>query len=143
MQDRPEAGELLDAIGEFLLKELIPYLNKEKQDALSFKALVSWNMLSVLNREGSLAPAQLVSELTELSGVLKDDELAGRLKVAATENKSDAERREVLTSGLEALVGQIRRDPKSARPGTPEWQFAREYLKNQLAIVNPRFQTGD
>ena len=48
MQYRPEAADLCDAIAEFLLKEVLPAV---QSDELSYKALVSRNMLGVVSME--------------------------------------------------------------------------------------------
>jgi len=49
MQDRPDAPALLEAIGDFLMKEVLPAV--KDSDSLSYKTLVSWNMLGVIARE--------------------------------------------------------------------------------------------
>lgn len=49
MQYRPDSKELLQAIQDFLMKDLLPKL--EGDDLLSYKTLVSWNMLGVIARE--------------------------------------------------------------------------------------------
>ncbi len=49
MQYRPETKDLLSAIQDFLIKDLLPKI--ESDELLSYKALVSWNMLGVVSRE--------------------------------------------------------------------------------------------
>lgn len=49
MQYRPETKELISSIQDFLMKDLLPKL--EGDDLLSYKTLVSWNMLGVIARE--------------------------------------------------------------------------------------------
>ena len=41
MQDRPEAPDLLDAIADLMIKELLPLVQKHGDDALAYKTLVS------------------------------------------------------------------------------------------------------
>lgn len=43
MQDKPTSADLLEAIQDFLMKEVLPQF-KDKE-LLSYKTLVSWNML--------------------------------------------------------------------------------------------------
>ncbi len=49
MQYRPDAKDLILAVQDFLMKEILP-LVEDKED-ISYKTLVSWNMLGVLVRE--------------------------------------------------------------------------------------------
>jgi len=49
MQYKPGVPELLQSIQETLVKEILPEL--EGKEALSYKLLVSWNMLGVILRE--------------------------------------------------------------------------------------------
>ena len=49
MQDRPDANTLLEAIQDLIIKEILPAI--KDNDGLSYKTLVSWNMLGVIGRE--------------------------------------------------------------------------------------------
>jgi hypothetical protein len=55
MQYRPQNNDLIDAIQEFLLKEVLPFM--KDNDALVYKTLVSWNMLGVVSRALHGGPA--------------------------------------------------------------------------------------
>lgn len=48
-QDKPTAEELISAIQDFLMKDVLPAIKKD--DLLSYKTLVSWNMLGIISRE--------------------------------------------------------------------------------------------
>ena len=47
MQDRPDSTILLEAIQDFLMKDIMPFV--KESDILCYKTLVSWNMLGVIN----------------------------------------------------------------------------------------------
>ncbi len=49
MQDKPSAEELLEAVQEFLMKDILPIV--KDQDFIAYKTLVSWNMLGIIVRE--------------------------------------------------------------------------------------------
>lgn len=49
MQYRPDAKELILALQDFLMKEILPVV--EQKEDLAYKTLVGWNMLGVLARE--------------------------------------------------------------------------------------------
>lgn len=68
MQDKPSATELLEAIQDFLMKEVLPEF-KDK-DLLAYKTLVSWNMLGVISREIRSGEESLDKELSRLSSLL-------------------------------------------------------------------------
>lgn len=71
MQDRPEASALLDAIADFLLKEVLPAVRES--DALAYKTLVSWNMLGVVSRELKDAEPLLNAEIERLGRYLQKE----------------------------------------------------------------------
>ena len=67
MADRPDAGELADAVRGFLEAEVLPAL----QDArLKFRALVAVNALGILGRDLKLGAALEREEALLLSGLL-------------------------------------------------------------------------
>ncbi len=129
MQYRPEHTDLIDAIQEFLIKEVLPFV--KEQDALAYKTLVSWNMLGVVSRElrngrplleeGAVSLATLVGETVDVHA-LGDRELWQRAQALA---KSAAQ--------------SIRR--KKCMPDSSEWPVIKELLKHNLQISNPRYST--
>ncbi|RTI21442.1 DUF6285 domain-containing protein, partial [Thermus scotoductus] len=54
MRDRPTAAELLQAVGEFLERELLPALEDPR---LRFQTLVALNALGIARRELALGEA--------------------------------------------------------------------------------------
>lgn len=68
MQDKPTSADLLEAIQDFLMKEILPQF-KDKE-FLSYKTLVSWNMLGVVSREIRSGEELLDKELSRLVGIL-------------------------------------------------------------------------
>ena len=49
MQYKPENQDLLEAIAEFLRKDILTLV--KDNDELAYKTLVSWNMLNVVIRD--------------------------------------------------------------------------------------------
>ena len=65
MSDRPTAGELLEAVWEFLSAEVLPTLDDHR---LKFRTLVAMNALGIVRRELDADEAGLSEEeLRELS----------------------------------------------------------------------------
>ncbi|MCB1165024.1 MAG: hypothetical protein KDK37_12375 [Leptospiraceae bacterium] len=130
MQDRPDATDLLEAVADFLKKEVLAAVKDDSM--LAYKTLVSWNMLGVVGRELRLGQKNLSADGQELSALLKKPELVG-----TGDYLSDVEHsREMRTE----LAGQIRnRSFNGSGPGSPVWVYARESLKRRLEIANPRF----
>mgnify|MGYP000995769991 FL=1 len=64
MQYRPDAPSLLEAIADFLMKDVLPAV--KEHDALAYKTLVSWNMLGVVSRELKSAEPLLNDEIARL-----------------------------------------------------------------------------
>lgn len=143
MQYRPETKELISAIQDFLMKDLLPKL--EGDDLLSYKALVSWNMLGVIARE---------TESSELESDW-DCILNLNLKISKREdeynrnqflNLSRKEKYNLLFDWNKALSKEIRNQTEKntgldLKPGGKVWNFAKNQLKETLSVSNPRFQT--
>jgi hypothetical protein len=127
MQYRPEHTDLLEAIQEFLIKEVLPFV--KEQDALAYKTLVSWNMLGVVARElknGRPLLEEDVKILAQIGGEQADVKNLGDtdlLKQAHTLARSAAQK--------------IR--AQKSLPGSAEWHQVKELLKHNLQIVNPRY----
>ena len=129
MQDRPDASALLDAIADFLLKELLPAVRQS--DTLSYKALVSWNMLGVVSREIKEGEGLLNAELKRLSDFLKKPP---GIPATAREKMS-------LAGVLNAeLAEQIRRE-RIGPENKVVLSLIKQGLLEKLQIANPRFGT--
>jgi len=127
MQYRPEHTDLLEAIQEFLIKEVLPFVKEE--DMLAYKTLVSWNMLGVVGRE-----------LKGGRPLLEED---ARLLASLTGQNADFKGmgdRELLkqTHELARAAAQKIRTHKS-QPGSAEWKAVKEMLKHNLQVSNPRY----
>ncbi|HNI89886.1 MAG TPA: hypothetical protein PKX55_17165, partial [Leptospiraceae bacterium] len=70
MQDRPDANALLEAIQDLLIKEVMPAI--KDNDGLSYKTLVSWNMLGVIGRELKYGEIYLDNEISRISNFLRE-----------------------------------------------------------------------
>jgi hypothetical protein len=92
MADRPDAGELLEAVLEFLATEVLPNATDQRQ---KFRTLVAMNALGIARRElESEEETMSADELRELAariraGTVPDDVLpllkepvAARLRIA-------------------------------------------------------------
>lgn len=107
-QDRPAAGDLLDAVREFL-EELLSTLEGDAR----FKTRVSIHLLGVLAREGQHEAAHTTAELARLrellgrpDGELADlnAELARRIRAGAF----DAEGEAVFSHVLRTVANKLR-----------------------------------
>lgn len=127
MQYRPEHIDLIDAIQEFLIKEVLPFV--KDQDALAYKTLVSWNMLGVVSRELRHGRALLEEDLvllTKLSGQ--------QIEPAAVSDRELWQKTQTLAKDA---AHKIRKN--KTMPGGHEWQLAKDILKHNLQISNPRY----
>ncbi|MDP9410532.1 MAG: DUF6285 domain-containing protein [Actinomycetota bacterium] len=71
MQDRPTAGELVEAIREFLEAEILPDLSDPRA---RFRTLVAMNALGILEREMTHEEALLQAELASLARLLPGED---------------------------------------------------------------------
>lgn len=128
MQDRPDADELLEAVGTYLFGELRPLVPREHR----FKVLVAANLCAVVARElrlGDEADRADAKLFAELIGDAQTDaaaepeavrasareaaaELAGRIRQGAHDGELDAV--------LERLAAHVRRKLEIARPDYPD-----------------------
>jgi hypothetical protein len=132
MQDRPNIPILLEAISDFLLKEVLP-LTKENE-ALAYKTLVSWNMLGVISRELKNNESFLNAELERLAKFLEKKDLPTA--------SSSFQKMEIIKSLTLELSDTIREN-KICDPKTPEWEIVKQTLREKLEIANPKFIQGD
>lgn len=134
MQYRPDAKDLILAIQEFLLKDLIPKL--EGEDLLSYKTLVSWNMLGVLSRELEKETDFNSKEWKNLSELPCGEGLPRDIN--DFERLPSKMRREFLKEAYFNMAKELRKS-KNSNTDSKEWQILKEQLQDNLAISNPRF----
>ncbi|MCT8334327.1 hypothetical protein NUH30_11655 [Leptospira sp. 85282-16] len=143
MQYRPETKELISTIQDFLMKELLPKL--EGDDLLSYKTLVSWNMLGVIARE--IESKEFESDLQRIQNLnLKISDLDTKFKSEEFANLTRKEKYNLLLVWNKEFANTIRNLTKDKsnsdlKPGGKIWNFAKNQLKENLSISNPRFQT--
>ena len=133
MQDRPDAGILLDAIQDFLIKEVMPFV--KESDALSYKTLVSWNMLGVVSRELKFGEHKLNEEIIRLSSYLKRN-------VSIKSDTTYNQKMEICRELNQQFSNQIK-EQKLSLQNTEAWNLAKKSLEEKIEISNPRFQKGD
>ncbi|MBM9575831.1 hypothetical protein JWG45_01565 [Leptospira sp. 201903070] len=129
MQDKPSSTDLLEAIQDFLMKEVLPQF-KDK-DLLSYKTLVSWNMLGVISREIRSGEELLDKELDRLSKLLKQNP---SIPKTLDEKKNLAN-----TWNLE-LRDKIRKEKLSIE-NAEYWSHVKETVREKVEVTNPRFNT--
>lgn len=112
MRDRPTAAELLQAVGEFLERELLPAL---EDPGLRFQTLVALNALGIARRELALGEALEGEEGRELAALLGREGPLGEL--------------------LRTLAARIRHG--QAPPGT--LAFLKAHVGRKLRIASPRY----
>ncbi len=127
MQDRPEASVLLDAIADFLLKEVLPAVRE--RDALAYKALVSWNMLGVVSREIREGEGLLNAELLRLSAFLQ----------RPLDMPKTAREKLTLAAALNAELASKIRNEKIGPENKEVLTLVKQGLVEKLQIANPRF----
>ncbi|MCB1137233.1 MAG: hypothetical protein KDK23_00700 [Leptospiraceae bacterium] len=129
MQYRPEAADLCEAIADFLLKEVLP---AAQSDELSYKALVSWNMLGVVARE-----------LRDEEDLLRNE--AGRLHQLLDEpGLEDLQTLQDVKQRIASLNDKLAEKIRSEGVADPKgqiWAHVKQTLAENLSISNPRFQT--
>ena len=66
MREQPSASELLDAVAEFMAKELMPRLSGR----VAFHTRIAINVLAIVRREMTLGPAAAAREAARLAELL-------------------------------------------------------------------------
>ncbi len=138
MQDRPDANVLLEAIQDLLIKEVLPAL--KDNDAVSYKTLVSWNMLGVISREIKYGEIFLDQEIERVSNFLRENSIS--FVTTDTKDKTYLAKMELCRSLNEKLTDYIRKK-KIANEDATLWNLVKESLNEKLRISNPRFGTGE
>ncbi|AXR68063.1 DUF6285 domain-containing protein [Leptospira mayottensis] len=129
MQDKPTSADLLEAIQDFLMKEVLPQF-KDKE-LLSYKTLVSWNMLGVVSREIRLGEELLDKELGRLVELLNKN-----LVIPSTLN----EKKNLAHAWNIELRDKIRKEKLSSE-NSRYWNHVKETVKEKVEVINPRFTT--
>ncbi|WP_078129617.1 DUF6285 domain-containing protein [Leptospira alexanderi] len=129
MQDKPTSADLLEAIQDFLMKEILPQF-KDKE-LLSYKTLVSWNMLGVVSREIRSGEELLDKELGRLVELLNKN-----LVIPSTLN----EKKNLAHAWNMELRDKIRKEKLSSE-NLQYWNHVKETVKEKVEIINPRFTT--
>ncbi|MDI7173136.1 DUF6285 domain-containing protein [Leptospira santarosai] len=127
MQDKPTSADLLEAIQDFLMKEVLPQF-KDKE-LLSYKTLVSWNMLGVVSREIRSGEEALDKELGRLVELLD--------KSSVFPSTLNEKKRLVHDWNME-LLDRIRKEKLSSE-NSRYWNHVKETVKEKVEITNPRF----
>ncbi|GBF51447.1 hypothetical protein LPTSP4_29840 [Leptospira ryugenii] len=133
MQYRPNAKDLLIAIQDFLMKDLLPKL--ENEELLSYKALVSWNMLGVISREWEKEESFVDSEIQSLTSL---SELQSELIKLESNSMGNIEKSRFLSEQY-AHLAKLIREKKIDDCHSEIWKITKNHLKNNLSISNPRF----
>ena len=87
MHDRPTAGELVNAVREFLERDVFPTVEGRVQ----FLTRVAMNALAIVERELELGPAQAAQHARDLAslGVADEAELAAAIRSGALDDRAD------------------------------------------------------
>lgn len=118
MQDRPTMAELLEAVEEFIAKDIRPHLDAHR----AFNARVAENILAIVRRELAMGPAADMAERARLVALLgHEGDLASlnRDLAAAIRTRSLAGRDREVLAHLQATV------------------------RDKLAIDNPKYARED
>ncbi len=135
MQYRPESKDILQAIQDLLMKDILPKM--EGDDLLSYKTLVSWNMLGVLIREGEKEEENLMEDFKSF---LKIPSIQNHITCKEEDFQSLSKKEKFkLLQDLNQELAQGLRISKNSDIHSAEWNHIKSTLKNNLAISNPRF----
>jgi hypothetical protein len=128
MNDRPTAGELVEAVQVFLEKELLPGLTDAR---LRFQTLVAANVLSIARRELSADEAMLREEWRLLAPVLAE---------SGGEPAKMEDLRQSVWAMNERMCAMIR---EGTFDGPERWRelagVLRRLVVGKLEVANPRF----
>ena len=130
MQDRPSAPDLMDAIADFLMKDVMPLV--KEQDAVAYKTLVSWNMLGVMARELREGEGHVNEELKRLHDLIAD--------TGGNSPRTQLDKQRQVRELNVRLAEKIKTE-KIADPASPAWKHVKQTLIENLAVSNPRFNT--
>ncbi len=123
MQDRPTAGELAEAVREFLEEEILPELEDSRAQ---FRTRVAMNALSILERELEQEESLLQAEHERLTRLLGEDH--------ATPGSLEELRGQVLELNRD-LAGRIR----SGEVPDSTLELLRETTADKLRVASPKY----
>jgi hypothetical protein len=107
-QDKPTATELLEAVREFLEKDILP----EMKGGKAFHTRVAVNVLGIVGRELAQGPACDAQEHAELRALLGHDgaipELVKELAERIRDGALDARRTEVMAHVRKTVENKLR-----------------------------------
>jgi hypothetical protein len=106
---------------------MLPFV--KDNDALAYKTLVSWNMLGVVARE-----LKNGRTLLEADAALLAELLGEKAEVQVT---GDRELWQQTQARAKRVAQKIR--AQKTMPGTREWEFIKQVLKDNLQVANPRY----
>lgn len=135
MQDRPDAVSLLEAIQDLLMKEIMPAI--KENEALSYKTLVSWNMLGVIGREFKQGEVLLDKEAERVLSILKENSV----NAANYDNSNPYLKKQEIVRELNSKLSELIKTKKISDPNSKIWLSVKESIKEKLEISNPRFGT--
>lgn len=128
MQDRPTAGELLEAVGGFLEKEILPNETGRRQ----FHTRVVVNVLNILRREWEHEESMVREEWRRLASLLNEEE----------EPASYGDLREAVRRGNVELSKQIRAGELDDRWDELVMAIAAT-VRDKLLVANPGYLEED
>lgn len=131
MQDKPKAEDLLEAVQDFMIKEILPEIREN--DLLAYKTLVSWNMLGVISREIKTEEETITAELERMVPLLGEKIPTGL---------SFQEKRDLLGRLTSDLAEKIRNE-RIVDTGSLVWKTVKESVAAKLRVSNPRFQADE
>ena len=150
MQDRPNAQELLAAVGDFLEHEVMPGVS----GPLQYRSRVALNLVRILEREAMLEPAHLARERERLSALVGAETGSSMHNPvdSRSDASSDAQSPSTPRADLQAQVLELNRrlvaDIETATSMTPEREAAihsalLEIARAKLAICRPGYANFD
>lgn len=131
MQDRPSANELLAAVREFVLGEVVPTLGDQR---LRFRALIAANVLGVVERELAGEEERLRAEWRHLVA-LQPRAVHGEVAPPTTLDETRAD----IDARKRALCARIRAGEADDGPWRVDvLDYARWSVEEKLRVSNPR-----
>jgi hypothetical protein len=107
LQDRPTAGELLEALREFLERDVMPTV----EGRVAFHTRVAVNALGILEREATLGPGLDAAERDRLAALLGRDgevhDLTAELARRIRDGSLDDRRAEVVATVRESVRAKL------------------------------------